>query len=354
MSSLKGMTPSQIKELARFVFQTNLKSTRDNQSVIMLTGAPGIGKTAIGQQLADELFEGRIYKSHPSVEDPTDTKGLPWPSSENDSATFIPIGVVSKLLKEDKPCLWLIDDFGQAPPSVQVAYMQWLHGKELNGHKLGDNVQIMICTNRTTDMANVYTIPEPVKSRTIIIPFEFALDEWVNWAINEGLPYEIIAFAKYRPALFESFKPTKELVNQMTPRTFARAAHLYQNGLPSHLWFPVFSGAIGEGPANELTAFLELIAKLPDPDYVLLNPETADVPDQPSTRFAMTGALAKAVKKGTMENALAYIKRWQIDGKETKEYQFLFITELKRLGKEECIKTNAFIQWAIKSSNLLN
>jgi len=77
---------------------------------VLLVGAPGVGKTAIVQALAEEL-DYRLVVSHPVTADPTDFRGLPW--MVDGHACFLPIGDLARLSELDgQRGIWLIDDLG--------------------------------------------------------------------------------------------------------------------------------------------------------------------------------------------------------------------------------------------------
>jgi MoxR-like ATPase len=102
---------------------------------VLLTGAPGVGKSSIVEQAASAAgFD--IILSHPAVADPTDAKGLPWPGQDGRTATFLPFGDLAQALNAQKPTVWFLDDLGQASPAVQASYMQLLLARRVNGHKL--------------------------------------------------------------------------------------------------------------------------------------------------------------------------------------------------------------------------
>src|SRR5712664_2410056 len=78
---------------------------------VLITGAPGIGKSDLVAQAASDAGADLIL-SHPAVADPTDAKGLPW--VVDGAATFLPFGELQRALAADKPTVWFLDDLGQA------------------------------------------------------------------------------------------------------------------------------------------------------------------------------------------------------------------------------------------------
>src|SRR5271156_851581 len=131
---------------------------------ILITGAPGIGKSDIVAAAAVDA-KADLILSHPAVADPTDAKGLPWPGKNGTEATFLPFGELAQAIKAKNPTVWFLDDLGQASPAVQASFMQLLLARRVNGHVLPDCVTFVAATNRRADRAGVSGILEPVKSR---------------------------------------------------------------------------------------------------------------------------------------------------------------------------------------------
>ena len=275
---------------------------------ILITGAPGIGKSDIVAQAAIEA-EADLILSHPAVEDPTDGKGLPW--MLNGEATFMPFGNARKAQKAEKLTVWMLEDLGQATPAVQASYMQLLLARELNGRRIPDCVTFVAATNRRTDRAGVQGILEPVKSRfASIVQLDPHLDDWCNWAIASGfIPANLIAFLRFKPDLLSAFVPSADLTNCPSPRTWSNLARLEALQLPSEVEQVAFAGAVGEGAAVEYLAFRRMAALLPSADAILLDPHRGMIPKALDALYAITVALASKANEQTFPILLIYAER---------------------------------------------
>lgn len=282
---------------------------------ILITGAPGIGKSDIVAQAA-AAAGAELILSHPAVADPTDAKGLPWVAAGGDSATFLPFGELARAIKATEPTVWFLDDLGQAPPSVQASFMQLLLARRVNGHTLPDCVTFVAATNRRTDKAAVSGILEPVKSRfAAIVELDTHVDEWCLWALNTGwMPAEVVAFIRFRPDLLMAFKPSADLTNSPVPRTWAHAGRLVNLQLPAELELAALAGAIGEGAAVEFLSFLRLLRELPNIDGILLNPDKGKIPTKPAVLYAVTTALGMKATAANFDRIAVYINRLMRDG----------------------------------------
>jgi hypothetical protein len=261
-----------------------------NRLPILITGAPGIGKSDIVAKAAVDAGADLIL-SHPAVADPTDVKGLPW--MQDGRATFLPFGELAEAIRATRPTVWFLDDLGQASPAVQASFMQLLLARRVNGHVLPDCVSFIAATNRRTDRAGVAGILEPVKSRfATIIELSADLVDWCDWAIGHGVPAEVIAFLRFRPDLLSAFVPTADLQNSPSPRTWSHAGKLLALDLPAALQAQAIAGAVGPTAGTEFSAFLQMYRELPSVDAILVDPTLPAIPDRPGTLYALCGALA--------------------------------------------------------------
>jgi hypothetical protein len=318
---------------------------------VLIKGTPGIGKTDIVHQAAKASGNDLIV-SHPVVSDPVDYKGMPAiiddPKTGRKLAEFLPFGDLKALIDAEKPTVFFMDDLGQAPPAVQAAAMQLLLARRINHHKVSDHVCFIGATNNKEDKAGVSGILEPVKSRfCAIIKLEVDLEDWVSWAIkSEKIPTELIAFIRYRPNHLNDFKPTADLTNTACPRTVENCAKWMHSGVSLELEYELFSGAAGEGFASELLSFLKIFRKLPNPDRVLMDPENAQVPEDPATLYAICGALSARASEQNMGRIVTYSNRLP------DEFSVLMIRDSVK-NDPQVADTKAFIEWASGHKDVL-
>jgi hypothetical protein len=317
-----------------------------HQYPLLIKGAPGVGKTSIVQQAC--LFTNtELIVSHPVVSDPTDYKGLPFPVAGKEKATFLPFGDLLKLIEAKQPTVFFLDDLGQASASVQAACMQLLLARRINGHKVSEQVTFLAATNRRQDKAAVQGILEPVKSRfASIIELEVNVDDWVDWALDNELPTELIAFIRFRPNLLHDFKPTADIINTPNPRTVAYVGQMLKAGLDSNLNYELIAGAAGEGFAAEFLGFLKMYKDLPDIDTLIANPTTTAVPNEPSMLFAISGALSNKANKKNFSAILQYSDRLPA------EFQVLLMKDAVKKSKA-LTNTAEFSQWAINHADVI-
>ena len=310
---------------------------------VLVTGAPGIGKTDVISSACTQV-DADLIISHPVVEDPTNAKGLPWPSKDGKEATFLPFGELARAINAKKKTVWFLDDLGQAPPMVQASYMQLLLARRVNNHVLPDCVTFVAATNRRTDRAAVSGILEPVKSRfAAIVEMVASLDPWCAWAFKHDVPAELIAFLRFRQPLLSAFEASADLTNSPTPRTWAHVAKLLKLQLAPAVQLAAISGAVGQGAAIEFASFQQLYAELPTIDSILDNPDNSALPTKPATLYAVCTALGMRMTLKNFPKIARYAERlWKANHG---EFAALLLRDCVR-HDHAVMETQAFVKLA--------
>ncbi|MGG2041464.1 ATP-binding protein [Burkholderia gladioli] len=275
---------------------------------VLITGRPGIGKSDIVEG-ATEAAGHDLLISHPVVEDPTDSKGLPFPSKDGQHARFLPFGDLERALSATRPLVWFFDDLGQASPAVQAAKMQLVLARRIGEHQLPDCVTFVAATNRRGDNAGVSGLLDPLIDRfSAVVELEATVDDWTSWAVRQNLPPELIAFIRFRPHLLWEARSGRDIVASASPRKWGFLAKTMQAVSPD-LLPDAIPATVGEAAAVELLSFLEIYRALPSVDAILLNPDLGDIPTEPSILFALATALAHKARDANLERVLRYAER---------------------------------------------
>lgn len=301
---------------------------------VLITGAPGIGKTEIVQSSAAKS-ENDIIISHPVVADPTDAKGLPWIKEGDDFASFLPFAQLHQAIHATRPTVWFLDDLGQGSNAVQASFMQLILAREINGHKISKDITFVAATNGRQHRAGVSGILEPVKSRfKTIVELTVTIDDWCKWAIKHNIPIELIAFLRMRPDLLHSFEPTADITNSPSPRTWKNLADIQSLALPAALEHSAFSGSVGEGAALEYLGFLKVFREMPSIDGILAAPSSAKIPTEPSALYAVSSALASKANENNLGRVFQYLARLNDAGRS--EFSVLTIRDALHRQPELC------------------
>ena len=274
----------------------------------MVWGPPGIGKSDVARQVADNL-NMRYIDVRALLLDPVDLRGIPWRDEDDRTRWAPPIF----LPPTDSDEMWLInlDELSSAPPMVQAALYQLVLDRQVGEYVLPAGARLMACGNRESDRGVVYRMPSPLASRFVHLDAKVDIDAWMDWALEANLAVEVIFFLKYRPELLMNFDPKSAEKAFPCPRTWAFVGNLVDAGNrgTTAVDLAIIKGAIGEGSAVEFAAFLEVYKNMPAPESIFDDPQNAPIPDEPSTMIALCGALCRMAEDHRMDALVAYTKR---------------------------------------------
>ena len=301
------------------VTATDLKQEiRDNMRIglnTMIWGGPGIGKSEIPQQVADELniplldFRANLF-------DPVDVRGIPYTKDDLSVASgamkitsWAPPDIFPNEETHGPRGLFMIDELPTAPPATQNAFLQLLLTRQVGDYKMPDGWSCLAAGNRLTDGASVYQMPSPVRNRLMHYELEPSLDAWCEWALKNEVNTTLVSFMRYRPNLLYSFKADEYAFP--TPRSWSfvdKRLRLTKNMDDSRLFFGI-AGAVGTGPAGEFLAFAKIADKLPDIDNLIANPSSYMPSEDPAVLYALTGAVASRAEPAKLENIMKLGKK---------------------------------------------
>jgi MoxR-like ATPase len=306
---------------------------------VFVWGPAGAGKSRVVAQIAERIGY-QMQDVRVILLDPVDLRGLPV--AKNGRSYWAP---PSFLPTEGKGILFL-DELNAAPQLVQASCFQLILDRALGEYRLPEGWSIVAAGNRETDRAVVHRMPSPLANRFVHLEFEVDLDDWVAWALNAGIQTEVIAFLRFRPALLHSFDPRKNDKAFPTPRAWEFVSRVLAASPAKDIEYELLQGTVGEGAAAELLGFLRIFRNLPNPDLVLMNPQSVDIPTDPATLYALCGALSRKASDNNMERLVKFANRLPA------EFSVLLIRDSLRRDKT-LASTRAFIEWASAHSNVL-
>lgn len=322
--------------VASSLLATALKKNRP----IFLWGAPGVGKSAIVRQAAESMGLA-LVDIRAVLLDPVDLRGVP--SIEDGITRWNP----PVFLPTEGEGVLFLDELPQAPESVQSALLQLVLDRRLGEYRLPDGWRIVAAGNRVTDGTFSRKLSKALGSRFAThLDVAVDLDDWCRWAVENQIEPEILGFVRFRPDLLHSFDAKAAGNSFPCPRVWAEVSG-FVGELPPDGELAFFSGALGDGPAAEFTSFLRIYRNLPNIDGILLNPDDAEVPDDPSVLYALCGAMSRKVTVDNASRAFAYMNRLPV------EFQVVWLKDTTRTNSK-IVTTKEFTAWAVKNGDLLS
>ncbi len=254
---------------------------------LMVSGPPGVGKTQLFEQLADKMgAEYRVFLT--ATMDPTDVVGVPHPHFEKGITEFLPPKDLMYLTEmgptPEKPVVACFDDLPTANENVFAALFRLFQQRQVGGHQIRDNVLLCATGNRVEDRAGASELPTALANRFIHFNIKMNSEEWREWAIDENVDENIVAYVRARGGTaLHNFKPDSGPVAFPTPRSVTNASGIVQAiGLEGDMKALTIAlvGCCGEGWATEFMGFLKNRHKLIPATEIVKDPVKCRVPKE--------------------------------------------------------------------------
>lgn len=281
--------------------------------VPILTGPPGLGKSAMYRALADalnlELIDIRLT-SH----DPADMAGYPMPNRERGRTEFLPVDMIpledDELPKGKDGWLVLFDELTSISRTMQAAAYKVLLDRMVGQRRVHSRVRMAAAGNRETDNAIAEQMGTALQSRLVHFEARSDLKSWLNWAERNDIDWRITSFLRFRPDLLNNFDPDHEDKTFACERTWDFLNRMV-HPLPKidRDLRPLVAGTVGQGPAMEFIGYQAIQGQVATYEDVVKNPVGAPVPDEPSAQFAVSGMLASSTQKADLERVMTYVQR---------------------------------------------
>ena len=161
----------------KFAKLVNLIHAMPNIQSMLMSGPPGIGKTALAEEVGalmgpDAIIEVRDLCSHL----PEDLLGLPW--REGQATFYAPPTWLWRLSQPGVVGVLVLDDLGAASPAVQTAAFKLVLQRQSGDCTLAPGVKIIATTNRKEDKSGATTLPAALRNRCCIVELDVDPDEW--------------------------------------------------------------------------------------------------------------------------------------------------------------------------------
>ena len=286
-----------------------------NKTPIMIWGPPGVGKSSVVRQIAENEFhivdEDNVLDMRLAQIEPTDMRGIPMPNKETGRACwFIPqfwpdrVEEDTEVKVKDKdgkvsvvtikkgccprgPGLLFLDEIEKASMSVKNASLELVLDRRIGSYKLPDDWGIVAAGNREEDGCFSAPIGNALSSRMIHVNIEPDVDAWTIWAKENDIADDIIGFLNHR----------QELLYQQTgdnafpsPRTWAMASSLIKDVKSQDAKKELLTASVGKGAALEFVTWSN-VYKSVDVEAIL----NGKFPDFESKDQSVKYAVAMAV-----------------------------------------------------------
>jgi hypothetical protein len=308
---------------------------------VHLWGAPGIGKSDIVRWIA-KVLGWKLIEFRANLREPVDCRGIP--------VADLVAGVTKWLVPDELPRadrdgefgILFLDELNTASPQMQAALFQLVLERRLGDYVLPDGWTIIAAGNRVGDRAAAQRMPTALRNRFAHIYVVPDVDAWVNWANANNVAPEMVAFVRLRRALLHRM-PVGDENAFPTPRSLTKAAEFVN--APEDVRRDLIAAHVGDDVASEIDGFIRLYHSLGSLEDILVNPDTAKIPDEPSVKYAVCTGLARMATRANFSKIMIYNNR--LDG----EGQAVLMHDAT-MREPKLKETTAYSTWAVNNQHL--
>ena len=309
---------------------------------IMLWGLPGIGKSEAVYQVAKERGM-KVMETRLSQMDPVDIKGVP--SVVDGKTRYNPPAEFPT--ESDGPTIWFLDEINAGARATMASAMQLVLDRRTGNYIVPDEVVIWAAGNETSHGAVANAMPSALANRFLHLEVEPDLDAFIDHGLSAGFDYQVLNFLRYRPDLLHSMQKGRDVKGFPSPRTWEFVSRQNVSSISSpELLRHLVQSAVGEGAAVEFLAFLEVFKTLPPLTDILANPNTADLPEEPSAKYMVVTALVKKATEANIDAILTYLGR--ID----REFMAMALQDILRT-RPDLAHCPAITRWEIEHNSMI-
>lgn len=282
-----------------------MKRATEKRKRVLLVGKPGVGKTEGKVEAMRQIGYDYLGVCSP-LEDPSTIRG--YPKCVDGKAEHVLFDVIGRAFEAKRPTLLDFDELGGASESTLKSVLRLFQFGTIDNKKLPEYVVLSASTNDVGHGAGVQGLIEPLKSRFhTIIEVETNLDDVIGYGLSRGWPSCLLAFLRNAPDALHDWKPVKSMKQGgACPRSWEYVSQWINDGIDDP---EVIEGCVGKGRATQYLAFRSLVNELPDIDAILMNPDSAPVPENPSARYLVSMALAARMTAQNFGQAVTYLHR---------------------------------------------
>jgi hypothetical protein len=305
---------------------------------VMFHGAPGLGKSDLARELAQGL---PLIDFRASLLDPVDLRGVP--SVSNGTTVWNPPAFLPMESRDGANGILFMDELTNANLAVQGALLQLVLDRRLGEYVMPDSWRIVAAGNRQTDRASANRLSSAAANRFAHIDIEADSKDWQAWAVKSAIHPVLIAFIGFRPELLH--KMENDTRTFPTPRAWANVSKAIATCGSLDSAYEIAAALVGQAAAIEFSGFVQVWRELPRIPDIIAAPASTPIPHDPSAKYALACALARAATVSNMDSVVAYLDRLGL------EFSIMGVTQAITRAPE-LLQTSAHVQWAIRNQHV--
>lgn len=322
-----NLSPSQAKACVETCMKARL--------VPFLVSSPGMGKSSIVKEIADE-YSLKLIDCRLSSMEPTDLQGLPW--IQNGKAQFNPYSFFplenSPIPEGYSGWLLFLDEFNSASRATQAAAYRVVLDREIGQHRLHSHCFVVAAGNKTSDNAITNPLSTAMLSRIIHLNMDVNFEDWRdNFAIPQHIDERVIAYLSMYPDKLMVFDPDKEDQTFACPRTWHFVSDLIKasGNQVDNSMIPLLGGAITVEHATTFVQFCNVYKELISIDQIVKDP-SIEPPIATAVLWATIIHLINRTDTTNFDKVIKFIE------KVPSTFQIVYVRSIKKLLPELMMK----------------
>lgn len=262
MSDTRTVTSSQARK--------SLLKAFAKQRPVFLWGPPGIGKSELVAEIAQELG-GHMIDLRLGQMEPTDIRGIPFYNKDSGKMDWAePVDLPTEELAGQYPVVVLfLDELNSAAPSVQAAAYQLILNRRVGKYVLPKNVVLVAAGNRESDKGVTYRMPTPLANRFVHQEMRVDFPSWQEWAVNNGIHADVVGYLSFAKQDLYDFDPKSASRAFATPRSWTFVSQFLEEDGDEDTLMNLIAGTIGEGLAVKFMSHRKIAGRMPKPEDIL-------------------------------------------------------------------------------------
>lgn len=279
--------------------------------VPMIKASPGVGKSQIVKQVADQ-YNLKVIDVRLSQLDPTDING--FPSLVDGRSDYCPPKIFpiegDQIPDGKEGWLLFLDEINSAPLSVQAAAYKLVLDRMIGDHNIHEAVAIVAAGNLSTDKAIVNRMGTAMQSRIVHLNMAVNHKDWLDWAYGAGIDRRVTSFIEFRPELLHKFDPNHKDDTFPCPRTWEFMSDIFKDtDVFDETDLEIAKGTIGEGPAIEFNGYMAIHESLPSIKAIVKDPMNTPISNEMGVKYALTGLIAHEVDEKNITQLAKFVER---------------------------------------------
>lgn len=222
---------------------------------VFIWGSPGIGKSAIVEQLAESLGLECVSLLGSQLA-PEDIIGIP--QIKEDYSVFLPPKIIAK---KEPYCLFL-DELNACSQEVQKAFYSLINERRIGEYHLPKGSIVIGAGNRQQDNAIVKNMSSALINRMIHVELKPDVKQWLNWAYENNVHEFVIGYIEMRPDHLYSL-PSKGQEVYTSPRSWhmlSDAIKEFGNEISEDMLKVLAYGCLSSQHASMFSAYVKQVS----------------------------------------------------------------------------------------------